>query len=54
MGMHKVDDIAGVNCSVDGVKCLDCMEKTDWDVIKEEEIITRDQVEDDEIFFFFD
>jgi hypothetical protein len=54
MGIHKLDNIAGFYNPYVGVKCLDCVKKKDWDEILEEEILTVEKVENEEIFYFCD
>jgi Zn finger protein HypA/HybF involved in hydrogenase expression len=54
MGIHKIEDIVAINDQNGKVKCLDCMEKNDWDDLKEEEIISVRNIENDEIVYFCD
>ncbi len=54
MGMIKLEDIAGFYNPYNGVKCLECIEKKDWDEIVEAEILIVDKIEDEEVFYFCD
>ena len=54
MGVHKIDDLVGI-CEEDGsIKCRDCMEDRDWKDLKQENIITLDDMDNSEKLFYCD
>ena len=54
MGVHKIDNLVGVYEEDRSVKCRDCMKEKDWKDLKQENIITLDDVEKGENLFYCD
>ena len=54
MGVHEIDDLVGIYEEDRSVKCRDCMKEKDWKDLKEENIITLDDVENGEKLFYCD
>lgn len=45
MEASKIDDLVGIYKEDRSVKCRECMEDEDWRELKEENIITEDDIE---------
>jgi len=54
MGVHEIDNLVGVYEEDRSVKCRDCMKEKDWKDLKQENIITLDDVEKGEKLFYCD
>ena len=52
MRVHEIDDLVGIYEEDGSVKCRDCMKEEDWEELKEENIITEDNIEkNDELIY---
>ena len=54
MEVYEIDDLVGIYEKDGSVKCRDCMEDEDWIDLKQEIIITEDDVKNAEESFFCD
>lgn len=54
MGVHEIDDLVGIYEKDGSVKCRDCMEDEDWKDLKQEKIITEEDIKNGEELFFCD
>ena len=54
MKVREIDDLVGIYEEDGSVKCRDCMKDEDWEDLKQENIITLDDVENGEKFFYCD
>lgn len=51
---HEIDDLVGIYEKDGGVKCRDCMKAKDWRDLKEENIITVDDIQDGDEWLYCD
>jgi len=52
MEVNEIDDLVGMYEEDRSVKCRDCMKEEDWEELKEENIITEDNIEkNDELIY---
>jgi hypothetical protein len=54
MGVHEIDDLVGIYEEDGSVKCRDCMKEEDWKELRKENIITMDEIERSDEWFFCD
>ncbi len=54
MGVHEIDDLVGIYEKDGSIKCRDCMKDRDWKALKQENIITLDDMENSEKLFYCD
>jgi len=54
MGVHEIDDLVGIYEKDGSIKCRDCMKGKDWKDLKQENIITLDDMENSEKLFYCD
>ena len=54
MKVYKIDNLVGIYEEDRSVKCRDCMKEKDWKDLKQENIITLDDVENGEKLFYCD
>ena len=54
MGVHEIDDLVGIYEEDGSIKCRDCMKDEDWEDLKQENIITLDDVKNGEKLFYCD
>lgn len=54
MKVHEIDNLVGMYEEDGSVKCIDCMKEEDWKDLKQEKIITLDDIENGEKLFYCD
>jgi len=54
MGVHEIDDLVGIYEEDRSVKCRDCMKEKDWKDLKQENIITLEDIKDGEKWLYCD
>ena len=54
MEEHKIHDLVGIYEEDGSVKCRECMEEGDWEDLKEENIITGEDIENGERLLYCD
>jgi len=54
MEVREIDDLVGIYEEDGSVKCRDCMKDEDWEDLKQENIITLDDVKTGEKLFYCD
>jgi len=54
MEVHKIDNLVGIYEEEGSIKCRDCMKEEDWKDLKQENIITVDDIKDGEEWLYCD
>lgn len=54
MELSKIDNLVGIYEEDRSVKCRDCMQEKDWRDLRQENIITLEDIEDGERLFYCD
>ena len=54
MEMYDIDNLAGIYEDDGSVKCVDCMKDKDWENLKQENIITGDDIARNDEFIYCD
>jgi len=52
MKVHKIGNLVGIYEENRTVRCRDCMEEEDWNDIKQENIITLNDIKDGEKWLY--